>query len=153
VLHLVQDDPVARFIQLLQTIKLAHQHLGVIRTSFLRRTHLLGVHVASDINLLAELTLYGKFVELPERLFFRRFHEESGSWKRGDAQHEARRYYASSGSRVRFAHWRGHLAHFAAVASSPLALGSKIRLYKYLLRRALSDRRQLASELRHEIAG
>jgi glycosyltransferase involved in cell wall biosynthesis len=153
VLNLTQDDPASRFIQLLETIKLAHQHLGVIRTSMLRRTHLLGLHVGSDINLLAELTLHGKFVELPERLFFRRFHEDSGSWKRGDAEHEARRYHASTKRPVRFAAWRAHCGHFAAVRSSPLALGSKVRLYKYLLRRAVASRRRLLTELRQQFMG
>jgi hypothetical protein len=50
-LHLVQPDPADRFIGLLTNIGLAHQHLGVIRTAHLRQTHLLGVHVASDVNL------------------------------------------------------------------------------------------------------
>jgi len=153
VLHLVQDDAVSRFIQLLETIKLAHQHLGVIRTSMLRRTHLLGLHIGSDINLLAELTLYGKFVEIPERLFFRRFHKDSGSWKRGDREHEARRYHASTRQRIRFATWRAHFRNFAAVSTSPLDVGSKARLYNYLLKRAVTDRHHLISDLRHEIAG
>jgi len=36
----------------------------------LGQTHLLDAYVASDITLLAELALYGKFYELPERLSF-----------------------------------------------------------------------------------
>lgn len=147
VLHLVHDDPAERFMQLLETIKLAHQHLGVIRTEFLRRTHLLGVHVGSDINLLAELALYGKFYELPERLFFRRFHKDSGSWKRGDAAHEARRYHASNKPRVAYSSWRKHSGFLRAVASSPLPLTSKIRLFAFLLRRMQWDRKQLCGEL------
>ena len=79
VLNLVHDDPAERFLTLIRTIKLAHQHLGVIRISYLRQTHLLRTHVGSDINLLAELALYGKFVELPDRLFYRRFHKDSGN--------------------------------------------------------------------------
>ncbi len=147
VLHLMQEDPADRFLQLLRTIKLAHQHLGLIRTSFLRRTHLLGSHVASDYNLLAELTLYGKFYELPERLFYRRFHDKSGSWKRGDTQHEAAHYYAATAKRNQLAKWRGHLAFFSAVRSSPLPLRSKIRLYRYLARRMGWDRSTLFGEL------
>jgi glycosyltransferase involved in cell wall biosynthesis len=145
-LHLVQPDPADRFMSLLLNIKLAHQHLGVIRTAFLRRTHLLGAFVASDINLLAELTLYGKFYELPERLFFRRFHKTSGSWKRGDAQHEAKHYHGSArqpGMRT----WRGHLGLFAAVSASPLPSRSKLKLYRRLARRMVWDRHDLIGEL------
>jgi glycosyltransferase involved in cell wall biosynthesis len=147
VLHLMQEDPVERFMALLDRIKLAHQHLGLIRMSCLRRTHLLGTHVASDINLLSELTLYGKFYELPERLFFRRFHKDSGSWKRGDKTHEARRYHASNAKWVGFSKWHRHLGFFAEVHSSPLPFGSKMRLYRYLSRRFVWDRRDLLAEL------
>jgi glycosyltransferase involved in cell wall biosynthesis len=95
-LHLMQTDPGERFLTLIDSIKLAHQHLGLIRMSALQRTHLLGAFVGSDINLLAELTLYGKYCELPERLFYRRFHKTSGSWKRGDKDHEATYYLAAA---------------------------------------------------------
>jgi glycosyltransferase involved in cell wall biosynthesis len=147
VLNLVQEDPADRFLALIRNIKLAHQHLGIIRMSYLRQTHLLGTHVASDINLLAELALYGKVVELPQRLFFRRFHKDSGSWKRNDDAHQARRYYASGDARYKRAKWRSHLAFFSAVGRSPLPLNSKVRLYSALLRRMLWDRQTLFHEL------
>jgi glycosyltransferase involved in cell wall biosynthesis len=147
VLHLVQDDPADRFITLLESIKLAHQHLGVIRMSCLRQTNLLGAHVASDYNLLAELSLYGKFYELPERLFHRRFHKDSGSWKRGDLAHEARRYHATGRQVVPLPHFRRHLAFFASVHRAPLPIASKWRIYRFLLRRVAWDRGGLKSDL------
>jgi glycosyltransferase involved in cell wall biosynthesis len=150
VLHLVQEDPADRFLGLISRIKLAHQHLGLIRTSLLRQTHLLGTYVASDINLLAELALYGKIFELPHRLFFRRFHKDSGSWKRGDSDHEARRYHAATTTRsAGLKRWRSHLSFFSAVNASPLPLGSKIRIYRHLTRRMVWDRRNLANEAAH----
>lgn len=160
VLHLVQEDPAERFLTLIDKICKAHQHLGVIRMSALRRTHLLGVHISSDINLLAELTLYGKFVELPDRLFFRRFHKDSGSWKRGDADHDAaahdaRTYYPSPAvrARVRFPKWRARLGFLGAVRSSPLPMRSKSRLYWQLIRRMKWQWRPLCSEVVHELRG
>jgi glycosyltransferase involved in cell wall biosynthesis len=147
VLHLVQEDPADRFLALLQTIGLAHQHLGVIRMAHLRQTRLLGAHVGSDINLLAELTLYGKFVELPHRLFFRRMHEDSGSWKRGDKEHEAKRYHGAGRHRARLTKWPSHLFFLRAVARSPLPLHSKLRIYRVLLRRMRWDRGVLMNEL------
>lgn len=148
VLHLVQDDPAERFLTLVNHIQLAHQHLGVVRMSHLRRTHPLGSHVGSDINLLAELSLYGKFVLLPERLFFRRFHKDSGSWKRGDAAHQARCYHAGYADRARsWARWPRHLHFFAAVHGAPLPWASKVRLYRELLRGMAWDRPALQSEL------
>jgi len=154
-LHLVQDDPAQRFMHLVDNIGRAHQHLGLIRTSMLRRTHLLGAHVHSDINLLAELVLYGKFVELPERLFFRRFHKTSGSWNRGDKTHDAA-YYLAAGSGQQLTRWRWHARFFQAVATAPLAPIVRVRLFNFLARRVYWDRPVLARELRqrmHLVAG
>ena len=146
-LKIVQfDDPAERFMAVIDNIKLAHQHLGVIRMSHLRQTHLLGTYVGSDINLLAELSLYGKFVELPERLFFRRMHKDSGSWKRGDRAHEARRYHAAA-KQVGFPRWRTELSFFSAVGRSSLPVSSKYRLYRFLARRLVWTRQELTNEL------
>jgi glycosyltransferase involved in cell wall biosynthesis len=147
VLNLMQDDPADRFLQLIDTIKLTHQHLGVIRMDCLRRTGLLGIHSGSDINLLAELSLYGKFYELPERLFYRRFHETSGSWKRGDAKHEAKHYHGARKNRVKFTRWRAYGRFFASVRKAPLAMRAKTRIYRSLLRRAAWERSELLHEL------
>jgi len=147
VLHLLQEDPADRFLTLLNKIKLSHQHLGLIRMSHLHQTHLLGAYVASDISLLAELSLYGKFFELPHRLYFRRFHKDSSSWKRGDAAHQARRYHGSGAKPIGFNKWLRYLGLFAGVETSPLALQSKIRLYRYLWKHMIWDRRDLAAEL------
>jgi len=145
-LHLMDDAPEQRFLSLLRRIKLAHQHLGLVRMSCLRATHLLGTQVGSDITLLAELTLYGKFYELPQRLFYRRFHEKSGSWKRGDAKHEAALYYGTN-DRMRLKQWRTHMGLFAAVHRAPLSAAARWRLYGYLARRMGWD----AAELSHEL--
>ena len=147
VLHLVQEDPADRFLAVLDRIKLAHQHLGLIRMSHLHQTHLLGAYVGSDIALLAELALYGKFFELPERHFYRRFHKDSGSWKRGDREHEARRYHASGARNTGLNKWHRHMGLLSAVYGSPLPATSKARLYRYLLRRMMWDRRDLSAEL------
>lgn len=148
-LHLTQEDPAERFLTLLGSIALAHQHLGLSRMSCLRRTHLLGAYVASDITLLAELTLYGKFHELPERLYTRTFHERSGSWKRGDPAHEARHYHSADRRRADLKKWRGHMGLLSAVRAAPLPPRSKARLYRHLLRRMVWDRRDLIAELTH----
>jgi hypothetical protein len=58
----------------------AHSHLcnelfGVMRTGALRHTHLLADNLVSpDMVLLTELAALGRFVEVPEELFFRRMH-------------------------------------------------------------------------------
>lgn len=148
-LHLMEPDPAERFVSLISNIALVHQHLGLIRMSCLRQTHLLGPFVHSDNNLVAELVLYGKFFELPERLFFRRFHSTSGSWKRQDADHQQKFYLATNAKRMNLVRWKQDMRYFPAVARAPLPLRSKIGLYRFLLRQLRWDRYLLASEVRH----
>lgn len=144
--HLMQDDPVDRFQGLLRGLALAHQHLGVIRCSLLRRTHLLGTYVGSDVAFLAELSLYGKFYELPERLFYRRFHPKSGSWKREDEKHQVERYQAAYEKRVGPKTWRRYWGLTVAVHSAPIPFRSKLRLDRTVLSHALGDRERLTGE-------
>lgn len=143
-LHLMDPDPANRFIQLLSTIGLCHQHQGLIRSDRLRRTALHQDHVASDRNLLAELTLYGKFYEIPDRLYFRRMHPASSSWRRVERGHQ-HAYYAAT--RIEMHHWRGYLAYLRAIRRAPLARRAKRRLWLGILRRMVSSRRVLAREL------
>jgi hypothetical protein len=109
----------------------------------------LGTYSGSDIALLAELALYGKFYELPERLFYRRFHKTSGSWQRGDAQHEAKYYYAAGAKKTGYVKWRHLLRLFAAAAArrAPLSVRSRSRIYRHLVQQMIWSRRQLLNEL------
>ena len=51
-----------------------HAVFGVYRTEAVRKTGLTGNYWGGDIGFLAELLCQGKFVELPDRLFLRRYH-------------------------------------------------------------------------------
>ncbi len=146
-LHLMSDSARERFIALMEKIRLSHQHLGVVRADLVRRTHLLGPHQDSDINLLAELALHGKFYEIPERLFFRRFHQDSSSWSRKDEGHQERRYHSAASARIKLTAWRWHQAFFRAVSGAPITLRDKLALYLYLARRMRWDRVRLTREL------
>lgn len=58
-------------------VNMANAVFGLIRSSALRRTRLIGPFVASDYVLLAELAMLGPIVEIPDVLFSRRLHEHS----------------------------------------------------------------------------
>ncbi len=73
-LALNEDAPHARLRHLLEKVYLCNPVLGLLRLEALRRTGLHGAYVAADHVLLAELAMQGPWVEIPEALFFRRFH-------------------------------------------------------------------------------
>ena len=141
-LQLMEDDPVARYVTFLKNVRLCHQHQGLIRTEMLRRTSLLSQHTDSDINLLAELSLYGKFFEVPKYQFFRRFHADASSADR-NSRHQARHYYSSRVARLNLSSYRFHLAFVKGVLRGPLTIRQKSRLIRVLVKRIYWDKHLL----------
>jgi glycosyltransferase involved in cell wall biosynthesis len=71
-IDVLEDTPSQRFIHIRQHLSMNNAQAGVIRLSALRRTRLERSYPHSDMILMAELALYGKYRLLPEPLFFRR---------------------------------------------------------------------------------
>jgi glycosyltransferase involved in cell wall biosynthesis len=150
-LHLLQADPVARFVAVMENLHLVNHHLGVMRTDAIRRTHMFGKHLGADVGFVAELSLYGKFYRLPKHQLFRRFHPESSSWLRGSDEHQARRFHATNAKRPLFNTWRFHWAFSRGVLASPLNAMGKLRLFRRLAMSLYWDRKWLGVELRHDV--
>jgi glycosyltransferase involved in cell wall biosynthesis len=150
-LHLMQDDPATRFLAVVETIGLVNHHLGLLRSDAIRRTRLFGKHVSADVGFIAEMSLYGKFFEVQKYQFYRRFHSESSSWKRGDEEQEARRFHAANVRRVPFGTWLYHRSFWTAVLRSPLSLTEKARVCARLSKRMYWASSWLFDDLRRDI--
>jgi glycosyltransferase involved in cell wall biosynthesis len=147
-LDLHEISPAARFIRLMETVSLCHVHLGVIRRAALKRTALIGEELSSDIRFLAELSLYGQFTVVPEYLFFRRFHTTSSSWERNDMEHQRAYYDPERKSGFAMHTWRRYVHMLFAVTKAPIGMADKGKLYRYLGRKAIHQRRVLLKELK-----
>jgi glycosyltransferase involved in cell wall biosynthesis len=147
-LHLVEADPVARLIRFMENVQRCHPHLGVLDCEAIRRTRLFGNYQGGDYVFLADLALYGKFVELPQRYFFRRFHEDSSSWERHDDKHQSRRLYAANSKGGNFDYVRQRAAYFRRVLRSAMSISQKLRAMNYLTRRTWWDREVLVRDLK-----
>jgi glycosyltransferase involved in cell wall biosynthesis len=145
-LHLMQDDGAERFVQVIENIGRVHHHLGLMRADTMRKTRLLGRHVGSDVGFIAEMSLYGKFHQIPKHQMYRRVHEDSSSVHLNDHEHMRRRYHAANVRRVPFNRWSLHRVLFGAVFRSPLALRDKVKLLERLGRGVYWDRRPLLQE-------
>ncbi len=87
-LSVMQDSAAARFAYVLCGMQLNNAMSGgVFRTEILHRIHL-GNFRSADIVAMGELALLGKFVRIPERLFFRRMSEESSTILQGRSRVE-----------------------------------------------------------------
>lgn len=150
-LHLMHDDPAERFLDVIANIGLCNVHLGISRTAALRKTSMLRSFPGADMNLIAELAIYGKFFEVPEYLFFRRFHEDSSSWARKDADHQKRRFHSAKTQNRKSTRWRAHREYFKAVRRGPFAWREKNRLYRSLLREMFWEREKLLGEIKSKL--
>ena|SRR2546425_4629026 len=68
--------PHERFRDLIQNLGLSNPMFGLVRASALRMTPVIANYIGSDMVLLAELALLGRFHRLPGYLFFRRDHPQ-----------------------------------------------------------------------------
>jgi glycosyltransferase involved in cell wall biosynthesis len=79
---LATSDPLPhrRLADVLRNLNMACPVFGLIRSSALRKTRLIGSFIASDYVLLAELAMLGGIWEIPEVLFQRRVHPKISTY-------------------------------------------------------------------------
>jgi hypothetical protein len=105
-----------------------HIFLGLMRLESLKRTRLHDSIYSADIVLLAELVLHGEFCELPEPLFYRRVHGESGFNKH--TPQGAGLYYGDptiQRRRLVFPHWQLAFELARSLRCSQLTVYDKLR--------------------------
>jgi hypothetical protein len=113
-LDLRSSSPSERLSQFLEKVGLCNVQYGLMRSSALKRTRLLRNYPGSDVVFLGELTMYGQFFEIPEYLFYRRFHPEASSsitsWE------EKQKFYDPKRKGKTFLHlWRDQIEYFFSV--------------------------------------
>jgi len=148
-LALVDDDPVRRLDQLLRHRVEWHPVFGVMRTDVLRSTRAIGAFPLADVALLAEMAMRGKIVQVPERLFLRRYHQERSSVP-GPSFVEQVAWY-DPGRRVTFAMPQTRLTRelIAAVLRAPLPARERGRANRVVIRRwAVPHWRHIGGEVK-----
>ena len=144
-LHLPHARPSDRFFTLLQNTRLCNALYGLGRTEAFRRTRLLGSYLGSDIVFQAELSLYGRILEVPETLLLRRMHADSFTSMTLEQQREF--YSPGRRRRVELYRWRHWAEHLRSVMRAPLPLGERGKLVAGLARRMIWSRDEFLHEL------
>ena len=101
---------------------------GVIRADTLKRTNLFGIYSNSDMVFLAELALNGPFVEIPERLFFRRAFELSAI-KYRSAYERMVMFDPNGVGEFSFPNWRLFFGFLSAIYRAPVGLVESLRCF------------------------
>ena len=153
-LNLTQERACERFrafYERIQRIHLNNVMNGLVRVEVLRRTPLIVPYRGSDVVLMNEVTLYGKFVEVHEFMFFRRMDRYSATAMQ--SREEVIRYYdPEQRRRMRFQRWKRYRGRLSAVVRAPLPVSEKVCLYRFLWQCFLRDWGYLAREIREAAA-
>jgi hypothetical protein len=137
---------VRRLRVMLGTVRRCNAVYGLMRSEVLERTGILGDFVGADVCLLAELTLYGTFHEVPEFLFSRRIHEGSVAGVQIDYARAQRAFRPDARKGLRLLAWRHQFEHYRAIRRAPLGVSDKARSYGFLARNIVARRRRLMKE-------
>lgn len=149
-LDLQEDNAADRFRGYLAKVRLNNVMNGLIRSSELRKTGLYKKYLAADVNLLAELTLYGKFIEIPEYLFMRRM--DSATATAMQTKDEVKAYYdPGKKSKMLFNNFHMMYQYFVAVFRSDITMDQKMKLYLLLLRKINWEKHRLAADIKEAL--
>lgn len=127
-LDLQFETPHKRLSHLLWNVWMCNAVFGLIRSRVMKRAGCFGSYPNSDLVFLAALALRGPFVEVPERLFLRRFH--ALSVQRYPLAHQRIVMFdPAKVGQLTFPNWKLFAAHFSAIHRAPLSWMEKCRCY------------------------
>lgn len=147
-LNIEDERPSKRFCEYLNRERFNNVMHGVIRASALRRTSLNRPMPGSDISMISELSLLGKFVEIPDRLFVRRFNPETSSILMNSSMATERDVL---GVPTLIQRVKLHSYRFLTTYRAPITLSEKLQVWLYLLRRVAALRHQVFRRLIHVV--
>jgi glycosyltransferase involved in cell wall biosynthesis len=140
-------DIAQRFSALIAAEHIVVEIFGLIRREILATTPLIGSYVYSDIVLLAELALHGRFVQVPEPLFLHREHQRRSARVHRDHGDYTVWYDTSKSGRFAAPNTRRLFAHGRSLFRVSLPVGLRARLLREILRVANWRRRGLLRDL------
>lgn len=148
-LHLQCAKPHERYKQLHERFRhllKCNAVLGLIRASSLRETRLIGKFTGSDMVLLGELAILGKFFEVPEYLFLRRDHPQS-SIKAFKLHSRATWFDPKNTREYQYTYWKLLIEQINSVMRSRIGLWEKKSCFTQVCKWALWNKKGLKEEM------
>lgn len=142
--NIEDEQPSIRFRKYLEREKINNIMHGIIRSSALRKTSLIRPMPGSDISMIAELSLLGKFLEIPDRLFVRRFDSETSGLLMTESIATERDAPRAPTIKERILL---HSYRFISVLKAQISRPEKLKVCLYLLRRVAALRHQILRRL------
>jgi glycosyltransferase involved in cell wall biosynthesis len=150
-LHLMQDQPSERWKGVSRNLRLGNLHYGLSRMDKMRKTGLLRNYMGGDFPLISEMSLYGKFCEIPDAFFYRRMHEEASSAMK-DKKDVMAFFDPKKRNKFFLYNWVHLGANLKSTARAPISLSEKFRIYAYEGKRIIWSRKEFFNELTGAVA-
>jgi glycosyltransferase involved in cell wall biosynthesis len=148
-MNLSAPEPHKRFHDLVTVRHSCNESLGLMRANILSLTPLQGNYVGSDRTLMAELGLRGRIHIIPEYLFLRRDHPQTGS--NLPLEQRASWFDPSKSLHPSSPNCREIAEYFMSVRRVSLRLSERGLCYMTLARYALARRKILMSEMSRSV--
>jgi len=148
-LRLSSEDLVERWTDLLNIGYACYHVYGVIRTQALMSTGLMGTFIESDMVLLAELALRGRFAEIDERLFRHRIHPEQSVMVHENLYDRGPWFDTRKAGRPSFPTWRFAYEYVRAIHRAKLPPAQTHACYRVLAGWAFTSKRKFLRDFKH----
>ncbi|MGH9502230.1 MAG: glycosyltransferase family 2 protein [Terriglobales bacterium] len=145
--------PHERFRELIRMDHNCEAIFGLMRSRVLHQIPVFGRFADADRVLLAELSLHGSYVQIPEFLFLHREHTQRATnvYPSSRFQRTAILIPEKAGKIV-FPHFRQFGEYLLAIRRSPLSLRERFLCYREMARWACHNGRRMARDLREVLA-
>ncbi|MDJ0734009.1 MAG: glycosyltransferase family 2 protein [Nostocaceae cyanobacterium] len=156
--HSLHDDPLnlpfptpnerfKRYQDGLRASGVCNPVFGLIRSSALKLTPVMGSYISSDMVLLAELALLGQFSEIKEPLFMRRIHMQMSTAANLNYQQRLTWFNSSQKKKFIFRTWRLFFELLASINRVQMKINEKISCYMEMIKWLYFEKRNLLTEL------
>jgi glycosyltransferase involved in cell wall biosynthesis len=136
----------ARVRSVLRTSTHCFEVFGLIRRSELVKTRLIGSYPGSDLVLLAELAMLGRFVQLSEPLFVHRMHAHRSVFQYEDRR-DLVRWYQPDAVRLTAPQWRLLREHVHAFRALPVPISVRAAAILEMIPWSVRHRNRLAFDV------
>lgn len=146
-LEVLDRMPLERLVRVTEGLYLNNAINGLIRMSALKRTRLIEPYMGADVVLMGHLAMLGRFLLVPEPLFYRRMEAET-STSLQDAAAKQRHHYPRPTARTLLQGWKRELGWFRAGVRAPMSLRQRAQVLAQIARMGYWDRDALLRDLR-----
>lgn len=143
--NLQSDLPQERLREVIYAGHSVNAYYGLVRWHALSTTRLIGSYAAGDYRVLGELSLLGKFIEIPECLFLRRLHSKASSQNTTNIDWQSRFYTGKTGYSL--PSLQRYFDHFVTIIFSALSIRERLSLIGSLLHVINWRKQDMAREL------